>query len=72
MFFAPTLKCVKRKFENPNVVTLLKLKPLIEQPQIKRTDLASLKVYHQKLKYTNTWLVSIGYNSALTSIENIT
>ena len=71
-FYASTLKCLKREFGNPNVVTHLKLKSLFDQPQIKAADRASLKLYHQKLKSTNTWLVSMGYTSTLTSIENIT
>ena len=72
IFYATTLKCLKREFGNPNVVTHLKLKSLFGQPQIKAADHASLKLYHQKLKSTNTWLVSMRYTSTLTSIENIT
>ena len=59
IFYATPLKCFKREFGNPNVVTHLKLKLLFDQPQIKAVDRASLKLYHQKLKSTNTWLVSI-------------
>ena len=29
-------------------------------------------LYHQKLNWTNTWLVSMGYSLTLTFIENIT
>ena len=72
IFYATTLKCLKREFRNPNVVTHLKSKSLFDQPQIKAADCASLKLYHQKLKCTNTWLVSMGYTSTLTSIKNIT
>ena len=72
IFYATTLKCLKREFGNPNVVTHLKLKSLFDQPQIKAADRATLKLYHQKLKSTNTWLLSMGYTSTLTSIENIT
>ena len=72
IFYATTLTCLKREFGNPNVVTHLKLKSLFDQSQIKAADRASLKLYHQKLKSTNTWLVSMGCSSALTSIENIT
>ena len=72
IFYATTLKCLKREFGNPNVVTHLKLKSLFDQPQIKGANRASLQLYHQKLKTTNTWLVSMGYSSTLTSIQNIT
>ena len=72
IFYATTLKCLKREFGNPHVITHLKLKSLFDQPQIKAADHASLKLYHQKLKCTNTWLVSMGYTSTLTSIKNIT
>ena len=73
MFYATTVKCLKREFRNPNVVvTHIKLKSLFDQPQIKAADRASLKLYHQKLKSPNTWLVSMGYSSTLTSIEYIT
>ena len=70
IFYETTLKCLKRESGNPNVVT--HLKSLFDQPQIKAEDHASLKLYHQKLKSTNIWLVSMGYSSTLTSIENIT
>ena len=43
IFYATTLKCLKREFGNPNVVTHLKLKSLFDQPQIKTADRASLK-----------------------------
>ena len=44
IFYATTLKCLKRKFGNPNVITHLKLKSLFDQPQIKAADRASLKL----------------------------
>lgn len=72
IFYATTLKCLKREFGNPNVVSHIKLKLIFDQPQIKATDRTSLKLYHQKLKSTNTWLVSMGYHSTLSSIENVT
>ena len=72
VFYATALKCLKREFRNPNVVTHIKLKQLFDQPQIKASDRTSLKLYHQKLKCTNTWFVSMGYHSTLSSIENVT
>ena len=50
IYYATTLKCLKREFGNPNLVTHLMLKSLFGQPQIKAADRASLKLYHQKLK----------------------
>ena len=44
IFYATTLKCLKREFGNPNVITHLKLKSLFDQPQIKAADRASLKL----------------------------
>ena len=58
IFYATTSKCLKREFRNPNIVTQLKLKSLFDQPQVKAVYLALLKLYHQKFKCTNTWLVS--------------
>ena len=72
IFYATTLKCLKREFRNHNVITHIKLKQLFDQPQIKASDCTSLKLYHQKLKCTNTWLASIRYHSTLSSIENVT
>ena len=54
IFYATTLKCLKREFGNPNVAAHLKLISLFDQPQIKAADRASLKFYHPKLKSTNT------------------
>ena len=46
IFYATTLKCFNCEFRNPNVVSHLKLKSLFDQPQMKATDHASLKLYH--------------------------
>ena len=43
---------------------------LYDQPEIKAAYYASLKLYHQKLKCTNTWSVSMGYSSIHKSIKN--
>jgi len=72
IFYATALKCLKREFGNPSLVTHLKLKALFDKPQIKPNDRVALKLYHQNLKCTVTWLVSMGYVSTLSSIENLT
>ena len=71
MFYATALKCLKKEFGNPNVVSHIKLNDLFNQPQIKEYDCNAIKHYHQKLKCTATWLASMGYHTSLYSIDNI-
>ena len=71
IFYASALKALKRDFGNPVVVSQLKLKSLLEQPQIASNDKISLRRFHQQLSTTNTWLKTMGYKSALISTENL-
>ena len=72
IFYATALKGLKRDFGNPTVVSHLKLKQLLDKPQIATNDRTNLRRYHQQLKSTITWLKVMGYHSALTSTENLT
>jgi len=69
MFYATALKTLKRDFGNPAVVAHLKLKSLLEKPQIGANDRIALRQYQQQLKSTVTWLQSIGYSSHLSSTD---
>ena len=71
IFYATALKGLKRDFGNPTVVSHLKLKQLLDKPQITTNDRTNLRRYHQQLKCTTTWLKVMGYHSALTSTENL-
>ena len=45
---------------------------VLDQPQIQPNDKTSLRRYHQRLRSTVIWLKSMGYNSAIQSVENVT
>ena len=72
LFYATALKGLKRNFGNPLVVSHMKIKSILEKPQILHNDRDALRQFHQKLKSTITWLDSMGYTSAITSSENLT
>ena len=63
---------MKKDYGNPAVVTHLKLKNLFDKPQINPNDRTALRRYHQQLKSTITWLQIMGYQSSVSSIENLT
>ncbi|XP_057308267.1 uncharacterized protein LOC130646140 [Hydractinia symbiolongicarpus] len=54
IFYATTLKTLKRNFGNAIVVSHLKLSTLLELPQINANDRMALRRFHQQLKSTNT------------------
>ena len=72
IFYASALKFLKREFGNPLMVSYLKLKEVLELPQIQFDDQNSLRNYHQKLKTIVTWYKTMGYDGALKSVENVT
>ena len=72
LFYATALKTLKRDFGNPAVVSHLKLKSILDKPQIASNDRISLRQYQQQLKSTITWLKSIGYTSYLSSTDVLT
>ena len=71
MFYATTLKILKREYGNPLLVSHLKLKKLFDQPQIKNQDRTALREYQHQLKCSNTWFLSMGYYDAISSTENL-
>ena len=72
LFYANALKLLKQDFGNPMVVSYKKVKAVLEQPQIHSNDKTSLRPYHQALRSAVIWLKSMGYNSAIQSVENVT
>ena len=72
IFYTTTLKTLKQDFGKPIVIAHLKMKHLFKQPQIKRNDRTELRKFHQHLKGTNTWLLSIGYEFPLLSYDSLT
>ena len=69
MFYATALKSLKRDFGNPVIVSPLKIQSLLDQPQIKPNDKIGLRHYHQQVKITNTWLLSMGYKTPIISMK---
>ena len=72
LFYPTALKTLKRDFGNPMVVSHLKLKSVLDLPQIKTFDRTTIRRYHQQLKSTITWLLSMGYETPTKSSENLT
>ena len=54
IFYAIALKYLKRRFGNPIVVSHLKLKSVLNLPQIPSFDRTVIRRYHQQIKSTNT------------------
>ena len=71
IFFATALKSLKRDFGNPVLVTHLKIKSIFDQPQVEPNDKIGLRKYHQQVKITNTWLLSMGYENPILSYKNL-
>ena len=69
---ATAMKTLKSNFGNSMVVSFLKLKSVLDLPQITNKNRAGLKAFHQQLKSVITWLSSMGDTSAINSIENTT
>lgn len=72
IFYATVLKCLKRDYGNPTVVSYLKLKTLFDAPQLQPQNKPAIRSFQQQLKTTVIWLSSMGYHSAIKSIDNIT
>ena len=72
IFYPTVLKCLKRDYGNPTVVSYLKLKELFNQPQLQAKNKPAIRSFRQQLKTTIKWLSSMGYLSAIQSTDNIT
>ena len=66
------MKTLNSNFGNPMVVSFLKLKSVLDLPQITNKNRAGLRAFHQQLKSVITWLNSMGDISAINWIENTT
>ena len=71
MFYATTLKSLKKNFGDLLLIAHLKIKAVFDRPQIKSNDRIGLRNFLQHLKICNSWLCSIGYKAPLLSSENI-
>ena len=72
LFYASALKLLKQDFGNLPVASYKKVKAVLDQPQNQPNNKISLQRYHQSLRSTVIWLKSVGYNSAIQSVENVT
>ena len=72
LFYATAMKTFNSNFGNPMVVLLLKLKWVLDLPQITNENVlrAGLRAFYQQLKSAITRLNSMGDTSAINSIEN--
>ena len=71
IFYVTALKSLKRDFGNPVLVSHLEIKALLDQTQLKANNKTGLRHYHQQIKTTNTWLMSMGYQNPILSYENL-
>ena len=72
LFYATAMKILNSNFGNPIVVSYLKLKSVLDLPQIINENCAVLRSFHQQLKSVITWLNSMSDTSAINLIENTT
>ena len=72
IFYASALKTLKHYFGNPIVVSYMKLRTILDLPQLPPNDYNGLCAYHQTLKATIPWLVYMGYTAAIKSTESVT
>ena len=61
IFYAATLKSLKRDFGNAFYMSYTKLSELFDKPQIKANDRIALGDFQRKIKCINTWLKFVGY-----------
>ena len=72
LFYASALKALKSSFGNPLLDAKFRMKILFDKPHINGRDRIALRQYHQQLKTSNTWLISMGYETLLLSNDNLT
>ena len=71
LFYATAMKTIKSNFGNPMVASFLKLKSVLDLPQIIiNENRAGLRAFYQQLRSVITWLNSMCDTSAINSIEN--
>ena len=72
IFYATALKTLKRDFVSLLLTSHFRLKNLFDKPQIQANDRITLRQFHQELKLTITWLMSVGYKVPIFSSDNLT
>ena len=72
LFYANALKKLKRELGNTLSVAHLCLKFMLDKPQIKPNDYATLREFHQQIKLNLTWLSSLDYETPLYSYDMVT
>ena len=72
LFYATAMKTLKSNFGNPMVQLFLKLKSVLDLPQITNEHRARLRTFHRQLKSVITWLNSMADTSAINLKENTT
>ena len=72
IFYAAALKTLKWDLESPLSILHFRQKNLFDKPQIWANDGITLQQFHQQLKLTVTWLMSVGYKVLIFSSENLT
>ena len=70
-FYTTAPKVLKRNYGNPIIVSHLHVQSLFKFAPIKSNDRIALRNFHQNLKVTITWLISIGYEIPIKSNENL-
>ena len=71
IFYPTVLKCLKQDYGKPTIVSYLKLKTLLHQPQLQAKNKPAIRSFQQQLKATVIWLSSMGYHSVIRFTENI-
>ena len=71
LFYTSALKTLKREFGNTLLVAHLRLKSVFNEPQIKPSDSLALQEFHEHIKLSITWLLSLGYIIPLYSYDSM-
>ena len=56
LFYATAMRTLKSNLGNPMVLSFLKIKSVLDLPQITNENRAGLRAFHQQLKFVITWL----------------
>ena len=72
IFYATALKALKRDLGSPLLISHFCLKNLFDKPQSRPNDRITIQQFHQELKLTIAWLMSVGYKVTIFLSENLT
>ena len=70
IYYATALRLIKQDFGNQVLISHFKTKSILDQPQLKPNHKIGLSTYHQQVKITNTWFLSMGYQNPILSYDN--